>query len=115
MEAANLIGCDLGLKDLQLSIQLRLSTLILGVMQGSRSSSSEFPSLSCTLLTVCSFTKPDVLRIVPFCHLDTLQFRNRYRATPLEALCLVLIRLAYPVRILSLVEQKASELGGLEG
>ncbi|KAA6410349.1 MAG: hypothetical protein FRX48_05770 [Lasallia pustulata] len=57
MEAANLIGCDLGLKDLQLSIQLRLSTLILGVMQGLRSSSvllnlmffELFPSVILTL------------------------------------------------------------------
>ena len=50
------------------------------------------------------FTKHDVLRMLPFFGLETLRFRHRYEATSLEALCLVLIRLAYPVRLLSLCD-----------
>lgn len=44
------------------------------------------------------FTQEEIIRILAVLDLKDVKWRNRYRATPEEALCLVLYRLSYPTR-----------------
>ena len=50
------------------------------------------------------FRKAEIRRILPFLQLETEELRARYTATPEERLCLVLMRLAYPIRIKDLCD-----------
>ena len=51
-----------------------------------------------------SFTKDEVRRIIPFCAFDTLTLRYRLRATYEEMLCVVLYKLAFPVRLATICD-----------
>ena len=59
---------------------------------------------TCLPLTKNRLLKEEVHRILSLCYLDNVNYRFRYKPTPLEALCLVLIRLAYPHWLLPLCD-----------
>lgn len=51
------------------------------------------------------FTPDEIYRFLPLLGLHEIRFRNRFEATPEEALAVVLIRLSYPVRYWSLMDK----------
>lgn len=60
--------------------------------------------LLCCHLT--RFTPDEIHRFLPLLGLHGIRFRNRFEATPEEALAVVLIRLSYPNRYWSIVMDK---------
>lgn len=51
------------------------------------------------------FTPDEIYRFLPLLGLHEIRFRNRFEATPEEALAVVLIPLSYPVRYWSLMDK----------
>ena len=51
------------------------------------------------------FTPAKIYRLLPLLGLEDIRFRNRYEATPEEAFAVVLIRLSYPIRYLSMMDR----------
>lgn len=59
-------------------------------------------TLACTLM---QFTKPEIDIILPLFWFDCIKYHARFQATLEEALGVVLLCLAWPVRYLSLMDQ----------
>lgn len=51
------------------------------------------------------FTPHEIGRLLPLFNLHEIRFRNRFEATPEEALAVVLIRLSYPTRYWSMMDR----------
>ena len=51
------------------------------------------------------FTKQEIYTLLPLIKLERIRFRNRYEATPEEALAVLLVRLSYPTRFWQMMER----------